>query len=57
MKSWKYSTRCIHADKMFTKDQFGSHATPIYQTSSFEFETIEDGRRLFAATGIDVPSP
>ncbi|MEX0721792.1 MAG: aminotransferase class I/II-fold pyridoxal phosphate-dependent enzyme [Balneolaceae bacterium] len=37
----------VHAGKG-KKDQYGSHATPIYQTSTFTFENVESGAKAFA---------
>ncbi|WP_440999156.1 trans-sulfuration enzyme family protein [Fodinibius sp. SL11] len=37
----------VHADHP-TNDPFGSHVMPIYQTSTFRFDTVEDGRKFFA---------
>ncbi len=37
----------VHADHP-TNDPFGSHVMPIYQTSTFRFNSVEDGRRFFA---------
>jgi methionine-gamma-lyase len=39
-------TRCIHASHV--KDQYGSVMPPIYQTSTFAFESCEQGGRRFA---------
>ena len=36
----------VHAGKG-KKDQFGSHATPIYQTSTFVFDDVESGAKAF----------
>lgn len=36
----------VHAGKR-NKDQFGSHTTPIYQTSTFVFDDVEAGARAF----------
>ncbi len=43
----KFNTKSIHAGKVHDK-QTGSHATPIYQTSTFIFENAEQGARRFA---------
>lgn len=48
MKQWKYDTRVVHADKWKENDKYRSHVMPIYQTSTFTFDSIEDGRKLFA---------
>lgn len=41
-----FATRQIHAGHM--KNQFGALATPIYQTSTFVFDSAEQGGRRFA---------
>ena len=40
-------TICAHADHP-EKDPYGSHAMPLYQTSTFAFRDAEAGRRFFA---------
>lgn len=40
-------TICAHADHS-EKDPYGSHAMPVYQTSTFRFDDSESGRRFFA---------
>lgn len=40
-------TLCIHAGKTYDK-QFGSLATPLYQTSTFVFDNAEQGAARFA---------
>jgi len=40
------STRCIHARQH--KDQYGSVMPPIYQTSTFAFDSCDQGLRRFA---------
>jgi len=40
-------TICAQADHP-PKDPYGSHAMPIYQTSTFGFKDVEQGRRFFA---------
>lgn len=37
----------VHADHP-ANDPFGSHVMPIYQTSTFRFNSVEDGRKFFA---------
>jgi len=37
----------VHADHPLN-DPFGSHVMPIYQTSTFRFNSVEDGRKFFA---------
>lgn len=41
-----FSTRAVHAG--YQKNEFGALATPIYQTSTFVFESAEQGGRRFA---------
>ncbi len=41
-----FSTTAIHAGKI--KDAFGALTTPIYQTSTFEFESCQHGADIFA---------
>ncbi len=40
-------TMCIHAGKTYDR-QFGSLATPLYQTSTFVFDSAEQGAARFA---------
>ncbi|HET6527896.1 MAG TPA: PLP-dependent aspartate aminotransferase family protein [Balneolaceae bacterium] len=49
MKNQKYSfeTEAVHADHP-TKDPFGAHGMPIYQTSTFSFDSVESGKKFFA---------
>ena len=46
-KPFSFETSTVHAgaDK---KDQYGSHATPIYQTSTFVFNNVDEGSKAFA---------
>ncbi|MDZ7657827.1 aminotransferase class I/II-fold pyridoxal phosphate-dependent enzyme [Fodinibius sp.] len=37
----------VHGDHP-ENDPFGSHVMPIYQTSTFRFNSVEDGRKFFA---------
>lgn len=46
MGKMKFSTRAVHAG--YQKNEFGALATPIYQTSTFIFDTAEQGGRRFA---------
>ncbi|MDO4594587.1 MAG: methionine gamma-lyase [Tissierellia bacterium] len=46
MKQMHFSTKAIHAG--FKKNEFGTLATPIYQTSTFIFDSAEQGGRRFA---------
>ena len=41
-----FSTRAVHAG--YLKNEFGALATPIYQTSTFIFDSAEQGGRRFA---------
>ena len=41
-----FSTLAIHAGKI--KDAFGALTPPIYQTSTFEFESCQHGGDIFA---------
>ena len=41
-----FNTKLIHAGEIH--DQFGSATVPIYQTSTFSFESAEEGARCFA---------
>jgi methionine-gamma-lyase len=43
----KFNTKAIHGGKIHEK-QFGAHATPIYQTSTFVFESCKQGGDRFA---------
>lgn len=43
----KFNTKAIHGGKIHEK-QFGAHATPIYQTSTFVFENCKQGGDRFA---------
>ncbi|NGP89987.1 trans-sulfuration enzyme family protein [Fodinibius halophilus] len=49
MKNKKYSieSEMVHADQP-ENDPFGAHVMPIYQTSTFKFDSVEDGRKFFA---------
>ena len=46
MKNAKFATRAIHAGAQ--KNQFGALNTPIYQSSTFIFDSAEQGGRRFA---------
>ena len=46
MKKMGFATQAIHAGHM--KNTFGALATPIYQTSTFIFDSAEQGGRRFA---------
>lgn len=49
MNDFKMSTesKSVHADHP-RKDPYGSHGMPIYQTSTFSFDSVEDGKKFFA---------
>lgn len=44
-KKLDFSTRAIHAGH--TKNEYGAITTPIYQTTTFEFDTAKQGRDRF----------
>lgn len=46
IKNLGFATRAIHAG--YEEDQYGALATPIYQTSTFTFDSAEQGGRRFA---------
>jgi methionine-gamma-lyase len=46
MSNMKFSTRAVHAG--YQKNEHGALATPIYQTSTFIFDSAEQGGRRFA---------
>ena len=47
LKDKKFATKAIHGG--YHKDkQYGALATPIYQTSTFVFDSAEQGGRKFA---------
>ncbi|WFA08610.1 methionine gamma-lyase [Tissierella sp. Yu-01] len=46
MGNMKFSTRAVHAG--YQKNEYGALATPIYQTSTFIFDSAEQGGRRFA---------
>lgn len=48
LKEMGFNTRAVHAGKH--RNEFGSLAIPIYQTSTFEFEDCEQGACRFAGT-------
>ena len=45
----KFETRCIHG-KVMADPSFRSLVTPIYQTSTFGFRNLEEGKARFAGT-------
>ncbi len=46
MKNLGFSTKAIHGG--YVKNEVGALATPIYQTSTFIFDSAEQGGRRFA---------
>ncbi|MGM0588423.1 MAG: trans-sulfuration enzyme family protein [Bacteroidota bacterium] len=46
--SYKLSTKSVHAAHPKKKDPFGAHVMPLYQTSTYMFDSVEAGRKLFA---------
>lgn len=46
LKKLGFSTKAIHAG--YEKNQYGALASPIYQTSTFVFDSVEQGGRRFA---------
>ncbi len=46
IKKSGFNTKLIHAGEI--EDQFGSATVPIYQTSTFAFESADDGAKCFA---------
>ncbi len=46
MNKRKFATRAVHSGK--EKNQYGTLATPIYQSSTFIFDSAEQGGRRFA---------
>lgn len=46
LATMKFSTRAVHAG--YEKNEHGALATPIYQTSTFIFDSAEQGGRRFA---------
>ena len=49
-KPLSFNSKAVHAGKK-EKDQFGSHMPPIYQTSTFVFDDVEQGMDAFAGNG------
>ncbi len=45
-KNYGFATKAIHVGKF--KDAFGALTTPIYQTSTFQFESCQHGADIFA---------
>ncbi|MFY0683927.1 MAG: PLP-dependent transferase [Balneola sp.] len=46
-KSLSFESSAVHAGSG-KKDQYGSHTTPIYQTSTFVFNNVDEGAKAFA---------
>ncbi len=46
IKDMKFDTQCVHAGE--GKNPYGAHATPIYQTSTFVFESAQAAAEVFA---------
>lgn len=46
LNEMKFSTRAVHAG--YVKNEYGALATPIYQTSTFIFDSAEQGGKRFA---------
>ncbi len=46
-KPHSFNTTTVHAGKK-ERDQFGSHLAPIYQTSTFVFDNVKQGRDAFS---------
>lgn len=44
----KSFTDVVHAGALPVRDPYGAHVAPLYQTSTFSFESTEAGRRAFA---------
>ena len=51
-----FGTLAIHAGN-FEKETFGALATPIYQSSTFYFDSCEQGGKRFAAKRADIFTP
>jgi len=46
-KAHHFSTRAIHSGQQKMQN-IGSHVVPIYQTSTFVFDNVDQGARRFA---------
>jgi methionine-gamma-lyase len=46
-RSLSFESSTVHAGES-KKDQYGSHTTPIYQTSTFVFNNVDEGSKAFA---------
>ena len=47
MKKMKFGTLCVHAGE-HPDPAYGAHTTPIHQTSTFVFDSVEQGAARFA---------
>lgn len=45
-------TRLIHGNPGFDHGEFRSHAFPIFQTSTFRFDSVEEGEEIFSGTAM-----
>lgn len=43
-------TRLIHGNPGFDHGEFRSHAFPIFQTSTFKYDSVEEGEKIFSGT-------
>lgn len=43
-------TQLIHGNQSFDHGEFRSHAFPIFQTSTFKYDSVEEGEQIFAGT-------
>ncbi|MEN8260602.1 MAG: PLP-dependent aspartate aminotransferase family protein [Pseudomonadota bacterium] len=48
-KKMRFGTRCVHAGES-PDPAYGAHTTPIYQTSTFVFDTAEQGALRFSGS-------
>lgn len=46
-QSLSFESSAVHAGEE-KKDQYGSHTTPIYQTSTYVFNNVDEGAKAFA---------
>ncbi len=46
-KAISFESKAVHAGEL-NRDQYGSHIPPIYQTSTFVFNNVEEGAKAFA---------
>lgn len=52
----KFATECVHAGEK-PDPVFGAHTTPIFQTSTFIFDNVEQGACRFAGEEQDISTP